>query len=1493
MVLFFCIKKAGEKDKMADGKIVIETELDTDGIKKDLKETEKSAEISGKRIKQTFEQMAKASGKSVGELKNEVKKLAEEYQSQGTSLPNAYKKAYEIMGVYSERAATKMKKAAESVEETHDREAEQTSQHWEKKFSEVEKDSNAAKDQLKQDAIEEARSHDAASEKSKEAWKNAFSTIGDLSKKALKATAAVVAGTSAAMVAAGTYSVKTGIEFESAFAGVKKTVDATDTQLNELRQSLINMSKEMPQSAAELSEIAEAAGQLGIKTENLKEFTKVMAQLGDATNMTSTEAADSLARFANITEMSQKNFDRLGSVIVALGNNLATTESEVVSMGMRLAGAGSQIGMSEAQIMSLAAALSSVGIEAEAGGSAFSTIMAKMQLAVESGGDSLDAFADVAGMSADKFKKAFQKDATSAIMAFIKGLSTCDEKGVSAIKTLDDMGISEIRQRDALLRASGAYSTFADAMKIGTTAWEENTALANEASQRYETLESKIDMAKNSVDALAIAFKDSVDQELRDAVEHGTEYINELADAFENGGLEAAVDKAGDIIADLSLSLAKSAPDMVDAATDLIEAFVKGLLQNKQQLKHASKEIVDSVCDGLIKLLPKEMQQPAKKALDSLKKTFNSGLGSLSGVTKKELEIIGKLFTKLADHMDTVAPVVISLVAAFKTFQMVQGPVGTVVSVLMKLQSVSSETGLAVSALNAIMSANPAVLIAGAIAALVGGLALYATTVNQADAEQEAFNAKMDELGSNIESNQRSLDNLKESMENTGSSIEASVAPVEKWKEGLNDAFDSTGKVKEGCEDTANYILKQLNEAMGTSYSLTADGFIQNNEGVKQSLEEVNQSIDEYIQSLKQKAVQEATTTQYTEAIQNQSEAQKNLTDAQKAYNDALDKYTELQKEWDNGNYDLKSLRKASENLDETTEKLREASKASVEAGVEVNGLDQVMGKLAEGTPESVQEALDMYAQIPTYASEAADGVATSQSEIQNALNSTDYNKMAQGFKLAVLQIDESGGKIPVSLRTSILQALNEVQQMGPEAKERMISSMRQMMTGMQEEIPAFKGASTSTSEEILTTFQQYLVDSGALEGTGSEAIGQLSSGITSANVSISAGQKAHEATEAVSTGITQGSPTIQESARNALESGINSGVTSADVTSATAAAGKKAVDSEASGITSGMGSIGQALNTVNAYAMSQMSGSGLPQTAGQTGSDTAGKLASGLISGQGNTTRAALNLAKTVANSVKAVNLGSNLQSQARQAVTAFTAGIRGQTSTAGNAARALGTSTAKALSACNLAASGRTEGTSFGNAFAVAIASQNGAAKSSGNGLALNAKNALQAGIDRSHNIGLQFSAGFASGIRSGQNGVAAAAAAVANAAANAAKANLDIHSPSRVGDWIGKMFDYGIGGGMTKNTGVVEKAAGHVTDSMRIDTKSLLSMMRGAMSSTISGIVENRMFQKGAQFFHGDGTGGHTEVNQTINIYQPVESPVETSRALRREARRMART
>ena len=161
-------------------------------------------------------------------------------------------------------------------------------------------------------------------------------------------------------------SAKSAIDFESAFTGVEKTVDGTAEQMEELKKGIRNMAKEIPSSTTEISAVAEAAGQLGIKTEDILSFTKVMIDLGNSTNLSAEEAASSLAKFANITNMSAKDYDRLGSTVVALGNNFNTTEADIVAMATKLASTGEIAGLSEPQILSLATAMSSVGIEAEA-----------------------------------------------------------------------------------------------------------------------------------------------------------------------------------------------------------------------------------------------------------------------------------------------------------------------------------------------------------------------------------------------------------------------------------------------------------------------------------------------------------------------------------------------------------------------------------------------------------------------------------------------------------------------------------------------------------------------------------------------------------------------------------------------------------------------------------------------------------------------------------------------------------------------------------------------------------------------------------------------------------------------------------------------------------------------------------------------------------------------------------------------------------------------
>src|SRR5690625_911643 len=247
-------------------------------------------------------------------------------------------------------------------------------------------------------------------------------------------------------------------KFEDAFTGVRKTTDATEEQFAKLSRGLRDMSLEMPATAVEIANVAEVAGQLGVKVDDIESFTETMVKMGTATNMSSEEATTSLAQFMNIMGTSFDDVENLGSTIVHLGNNLATTESKIVDLGLRLAGAGAQAGMTESDVLALAGTLSSLGLRTEAAGSAFSRVILEMNSAVMSGGEELDKFAKASGMSANEFKKAFEKDAAKAIQSFIENLGEMGDKGEDLTAILDDLGLSELRVRDAILRTADRKS---------------------------------------------------------------------------------------------------------------------------------------------------------------------------------------------------------------------------------------------------------------------------------------------------------------------------------------------------------------------------------------------------------------------------------------------------------------------------------------------------------------------------------------------------------------------------------------------------------------------------------------------------------------------------------------------------------------------------------------------------------------------------------------------------------------------------------------------------------------------------------------------------------------------------------------------------------------------------------------------------------------------------------------------------------------------------
>ena len=398
------------------------------------------------------------------------------------------------------------------------------------------------------------------------------------------ATAAGVAAT--AIGAAVGASIYVGSDFESAFAGVKKTVDATEEEYEALRQSILSMTDEIPASASEIASVMEIAGQLGIAKESLADFTETMINMGVSTNLSSEEAATNLAKFASIMTMSAygedgiSNYERLGSTVVDLGNKLNATEEEIVNISTQLAAAGQLAGMSEADIMGISAAMASVGLTAEAGASSMSRLIMQMQQSVSEGGDSLTTYAETAGMTAEEFSTLFGTDAAGAVVAFIGGLNAAGEDSYGI---LEDLELSTIRTRKAFLSLAGADGLMANALGLANGAWDENTALAIEAAKRYETAESKVQLRKNAFTEAGITAYDELRDPYVSVIDTITEKAQELNDYVGGAdGISKWMDNIGTALPTLQRKVKQYGQPILDFLEPLVN-LVKAFANNPEE----------------------------------------------------------------------------------------------------------------------------------------------------------------------------------------------------------------------------------------------------------------------------------------------------------------------------------------------------------------------------------------------------------------------------------------------------------------------------------------------------------------------------------------------------------------------------------------------------------------------------------------------------------------------------------------------------------------------------------------------------------------------------------------------------------------------------------------------------------------------------------------------------------------------------------------------
>ena len=334
--------------------------------------------------------------------------------------------------------------------------------------------------------------------------------------KSMTATQKAIGG--AAVASFGVATVQ-ALNFESAMANVAKTTNLQGRALTDLGHQFRDMAtSDIPMTASALAGIGATAAQLGVQAADIAEFTEVVAKLGTATNVVGEQGATDLARFLNVAGESTAMASNVASALVDLGNAGASTEADILSLALRTAAAGRQLGLTTGDTLGLANAMSSLGLNAEAGGTAISRVLLDIYAKSQKGAQGLSQYAEVAGITSERFLELVRTNPVEALTAFIGGMATAEQRGFNLIAMLDEMSLGDVRVRDTLLRLAGAQDLVTESVARGNRAYAENTALEQEFELFRDTTINQLKLLANQFLELGIIFGSSLLPALREAV---------------------------------------------------------------------------------------------------------------------------------------------------------------------------------------------------------------------------------------------------------------------------------------------------------------------------------------------------------------------------------------------------------------------------------------------------------------------------------------------------------------------------------------------------------------------------------------------------------------------------------------------------------------------------------------------------------------------------------------------------------------------------------------------------------------------------------------------------------------------------------------------------------------------------------------------------------------------------------------------------------------
>lgn len=980
-----------------------------------------------------------------------------------------------------------------------------------------------------------------------------LSKIGGLAVKGLSVATGAITGTATALGGVSIAAIKAGSDFESQMSRVQAISGATGSEFNKLKEQAIQLGADTAFSSSQAAEGMENLAAAGFTTSEIMDAMPGLLDLAAASGEDLASSSDIAASTLRGFGLEAADAAHVADVLAANANKTNSSVADTGEAMKYVAPLARAAGLSIEETAAAIGIMANAGIQGSQAGTtlrgAISRLSKPTKQMSECMADLGISFYDSEGnMKSLAEQTRMMEEATAGMTDEQRNnvlVTLYGQEALSGMLALMNEGDG------ALLELTHAYETCDGSAKAAAETMQDNLAGA-------------LDQLGGSAETLGIVFYESVSESLKETAKSATDSINNITEAFRNGGLDDAIEAAGDEFANLAVEAASHAPDMADTAVDFIESFVDGIGKNKKKLVGAAVDMAKTLGGGLADLLPDELGEPVEEAIDSITESLESGGLEDAGETVVKtfdnvIKVVGELadvalppLTKAVDfageHLELIAASATTAFAAFKGYKVVTEAndalskgasvwktasaavdAYNVVQMACTAQGVISNatltTGQAVvglltgkislataaqTAWNAVMNANPIGLLVTAIGALVAGLGVYKLATDESkesqyaltDAQEKAIEKTHEEYEAYKE-----LDNArKEAMDN----VEAEYGYLSQLNDELMGLVDSNGQVKAGYEDRANFIVNQLAQAFDLEEDEVWDII-----GANSTLAD---SIDELIEKKKAEAMLNANQEAYEEAIRKQNEALIDYTNSLSEYESAQKKYNEAKEAAKKVEEDYQLILKnspeaangylmanqdiltAAEDAEEAFQKSKDALKESEETYVWYNATIQNYEGLSSAILSGEAE------KIEDAMLRIKNGFITAETGTKESLENQVKNMQSNYEAMQKVVEDGTPGvtqQMVDSAKQMVDSAKAELDKLQPQAEESTKKAGEKAKQGLESQKPAID----ATSKEIADSSNEKL-GSADTKGTGSKKASEYDTGVKSQKGNIDATSK-------------------------------------------------------------------------------------------------------------------------------------------------------------------------------------------------------------------------------------------------------------------------------------------------------------------------------------------------------------------------------------------------